>query len=110
LYGGKGRQITWQARVPHTGGNRGGGNMFSRGGNQMGPRRDPNAIDIDRGREGDRTCYYCGKFGHMAQNCWKRNKARVVETLMGDLRELDLETRVITNRNSKSPRCFTVVR
>jgi len=29
---------------------------------------------------------------------------------MGDLRELDLETRVITNRNSKSPRCFTVVR
>ena len=27
----------------------------------------------------------------------------------GDQREFDLETRVITNGNSKSPRCFTVV-
>jgi len=27
----------------------------------MGPRRDPNAMDIDRGKEGDRTCYICGK-------------------------------------------------
>jgi len=30
-------------------------------------------------------------------------------SLMGDLRELDLETRVITNGNNKTPRCFTVV-
>jgi len=45
----------------------------------MGPRRDPNAMDVDRGRGGDRTCYHCGKFGHMAQNCWEKNKARVVE-------------------------------
>jgi len=29
--------------------------------------------------------------------------------VMGDRRELDLETRVITNGNNKSPRCFTVV-
>jgi len=66
--------------VLHTGGNReGGGNLFSRGGNQMGPGRDPNTMDVDRGRGGDRTCYYCGKFGHMAQKCWKRNRARVVE-------------------------------
>jgi len=36
-------------------------------------------IDVDRERGGDRTCYYYGKFGHMAQNCWERNKARVVE-------------------------------
>jgi len=27
----------------------------------MGPRRDPNAMDIDRGGEGDRTCYVYGK-------------------------------------------------
>jgi len=27
----------------------------------MGPRRDPNAMDIDRGKDGDRTCYVCGK-------------------------------------------------
>jgi len=36
-------------------------------------------------------------------------KARSLPLLMGDLRELDLETRVITNGNKKSPRCFTVV-
>ena len=78
-YGGKGGQITWRAGVPHTGGNRGGGNTFSRGGNQMGLQRDPNAMDVDRERGGDRTCYHCGKFGHMARNCWERNKARVVE-------------------------------
>jgi len=53
----------------------------------MSPRRDPNAIDIDRGRGGDRICYYCGKFGHMAQNCWKRNKARVVKTLQESAKE-----------------------
>jgi len=53
--------------------------MFSRGGNQMGSQRDPNAMDVNRGRGEDRMCYYCGKFGHMAQNCWERNRARVVE-------------------------------
>jgi len=59
-YGGRRRQITWRTGVPHTR-----GNMF-RGGNQMGPQRDPNTIDVDRGREEDRMCYHCGKFGHMA--------------------------------------------
>jgi len=79
-YGGRGGQITWRAGVPQAGGNRrGGGNTFNRGGYQTGPRRDPNAMDVDRERGGDRTCYHCGKFGHMARNCWERNKARVVE-------------------------------
>ena len=50
------------------------------GGVQAGPRRDPNAMDVDRGRGGDRTCYVCGKWGHMAKNCWERHKRRVVET------------------------------
>jgi len=55
-YRGRGGQITWR-----TGGGYRGGSMLSRGGTQMGPRRDPNAMDIDRGREGDKTCYMCGK-------------------------------------------------
>ena len=41
------------------------------GGGQSGgvpPRRDPFAMDIDRGR----NCYACGGFGHMACNCRNR--------------------------------------
>ena len=48
--------------------------------NQTGPRRDPNAMDVDKGRGEDRTCYVCGKWGHMAKNCWERwKKERIVE-------------------------------
>ena len=66
-YGGRGGQIMWRTG----GGYRGGGkvNISNRGGAQGSPRRDPNAIDIDKGRGGDRTCYVCGKWGHMAKNC-----------------------------------------
>ena len=53
--------------------------MFNREETQMGPRRDPNAIDIDRGGEGNRICYIYGKWGHMAKKCWERHKERVVE-------------------------------
>ena len=35
------------------------------------PRRDPFAIEIDRGR----NCYACGGFGHMARNCRNRGRA-----------------------------------
>ena len=45
----------------------------------MGPRRDPNTMDVDKGRGGDRTCYACEKWSHMAKNCWERYKGRVVE-------------------------------
>jgi len=36
-------------------------------GQEMGtpPRRDPYAIEVDRGR----NCYACGGFGHMAHHC-----------------------------------------
>jgi len=34
------------------------------------PRRDPYAIEVDRGR----NCYACGGFGHMA--CHYRNRGR----------------------------------
>jgi len=79
-YGERGGQIMWR-QGEMSRGYRGGGNTVNRGGNQSGPRRDPNAMDVDRGKGGDRTCYYCGKFDHIARNCWERNKARVVEML-----------------------------
>jgi len=63
-YRGRGGQIMHRWRETK-GGYRRGGNTFNRGGNQPGPQRNPNAMDVDRGREGDRKCYQCGKFGHM---------------------------------------------
>jgi len=77
-YGGRGGQITWRMGGGYREG--GEGNMFNRGRTQVGPRRDPNAMDIDRGRGGDRICYVCRKWGYMAKNCWKKHKGRVVET------------------------------
>ena len=58
-YGGRGGQITWRMGEEYR--EEGGGNMFNREGTQIGSRRDPNAMDIDRGRGGDRMCYVCGK-------------------------------------------------
>jgi len=76
-YRGREEQITWRMGRGYRGG--GGGNTTNRGGAQMGPRRDPNTMDVDRGRGGDRTCYVCEKWSHMAKNCWERYKGRVVE-------------------------------
>jgi len=59
LYWERGGQITWRIEGEYREG--GGENMFNREGTQTGPRRDPNTIDVDRGREGDRTCYVCEK-------------------------------------------------
>ena len=54
-YGGRGGQITWR-----TGGGyrERGGNTFNRGRTQVGPRRDPNTIDVDRGRGGIECAIY----------------------------------------------------
>ena len=71
-YGGRGGQIMQRW------GDNGGG--YRGGENQSDPRRDPNAMDVDRGKGGDRKCYQCGKFGHIARNCWERNRARIVDT------------------------------
>jgi len=84
-YGGRGGQITWKIEGGYRGG--GGGNTTNRGGAQTGPRRDPNAMDVDRGRGRDRTCYMYGKWGHIAKNCWERYKRRVVETLQESAKE-----------------------
>ena len=78
-YGGRGGQIIWRTRGGYRGGGGGGGNMSNRGEAQTGPRRDPNTMDVDRGRGGDRTCYVYGKWGYMAKNCWERHRGRVVE-------------------------------
>ena len=40
------------------------------------PRRDPFAMEVDRGR----TCFACGGFGHMARHCRNRGmRGRVAE-------------------------------
>ena len=40
------------------------------------PRRDPFAMEVDRGR----NCYACGGFGHMARYCRNRGqRGRVAE-------------------------------
>ena len=77
-YGGRGGQITWRTGGGYKGGEEG-GNISNREGAQTSPRRDPNAIDVDRGKRGDRMCYVCRKWGHMAKNCWERHRGRVVE-------------------------------
>jgi len=59
LYKGRGGQITWRTGGEYRG--EGGGNTTNRGGAQIGPRRDLNAMDVDKGRGGDRTYYVCGK-------------------------------------------------
>ena len=46
--------------------------MPNQKGDQIGPGRDPNAMDVDRGREEDRTCYVYEKWGHMAKNYYDR--------------------------------------
>ena len=40
------------------------------------PRRDPFAMEVDRGR----NCYACGGFGHMARHCRNREqRGRIVD-------------------------------
>jgi len=55
-YGGRRGQIM-QRWGDNGGGYKGGGNIVNRGGNQSGLQRDPNTMDVDRGRRGDRKCY-----------------------------------------------------
>ena len=38
-------------------------------------RRDPYAMEVDRGR----NCYTCGGFGHMACHCRNRGRGRPME-------------------------------
>ena len=39
------------------------------------PRRDPFAMEVDRGR----NCYACGGFGHMAHHCRNRGRGRPMD-------------------------------
>ena len=38
-------------------------------------RRDPFAMEVDRGR----NCYACGGFGHMAHHCRNRGRGRLMD-------------------------------
>ena len=39
------------------------------------PRRDPFAMEVDRGR----NCYACGGFGHITRNCRNRGRGRPMD-------------------------------
>ena len=39
------------------------------------PRKDPFAMEIDRGR----NCFACGGFGHMARHCRNRGRGRPMD-------------------------------
>jgi len=39
------------------------------------PRRDPYAMEVDRGR----NCYACGGFRHMARHCRNRGRGKLME-------------------------------
>ena len=58
------------------GGNRSCGDQYRKGyqnrGEQLGPARDPNTMEMDRGKKEDRMCFVYGKWGYMAKNCWQR--------------------------------------
>jgi len=56
-YGGRGGQITW--RIGNNSREYWGPSVPSQ--NQTGLRRDPNAMDVDKEKGGNRTCYVCGK-------------------------------------------------
>ena len=75
-YGRRGGQITWRTGGQYRGG-------YQNRGEQLGPARDSNTMDVDRGREEDRIYFMCGKWSHMAKNCWqrKRREGRVAEIL-----------------------------
>ena len=45
----------------------------------------------------------------VSSTAWHPQTDRQMEHVDGDQREFDLETRVTTNGNNKTPRCFTVV-
>jgi len=52
------------------------------------PRRDPNAIEVDKCRE-TRRCYNCGETGYLAVRCSKLKKerkeeVRIIENVMKD--------------------------
>jgi len=69
------------------------------------PRRDPYAMEIDRGR----NCYACGGFGHMARHCRNRGRGRPmegrrVEYMRGRIEEIYNNTNNLKReRESRTP-------
>jgi len=84
-YRGREGKVIWRIEGGYRRG--AGGNTFNRRRTQMGPRRDLNAMDIDRERGENRTYYVYRKWGHIAKNCWERHKGRIVEILQESVKE-----------------------
>ena len=51
------------------------------------PRRDPYAMEVDKGR----NCYTCRGFGHMAHHCRNRRRGRVADRRRLKYRERNIK-------------------
>ena len=57
-------------------------------------QHNPYAIDVDRG---NRNCYSCGRFGHLAKNC--RNRG--IENRIGEERKLGYRNRRMIEKGNR---------
>jgi len=74
---------------------------------QDGLDRNGQIATADRRRNSQTIGWIKNNLMNSVQECRELGITR--KSLMGDLRELDLETRVTANGDNKTPRCFTVV-
>ena len=61
------------------------------------PRKDPYAIEVDRGK----NCYVCRRFGHMAHYCRNQKRGRIADRRRLEYREERIEENHVYENNLK---------